>query len=138
MYIRDIKSKSDLSFFHEFFKKAQHFLNLCGVILEVFSGVNNKDVFAVIGLEPLFMFVVNHSEVFQGNFTFFLSLSFLGSLIAFFRGASQVDHLGFFNVHHGFKTRVEGLEHFILALVHVSQIFHQLRENIFVSQYASL
>jgi hypothetical protein len=114
------KQSKSLSIFHEFLEEAQHFLNLCGVVFEVLSCVDDQHIVTGVGLEPLLMFVVDHGEVFQRNLALFFSLSFLGPLETLLRGASQVDNLGFLNIHHGFEAVVERFEHFVFAFVHIA------------------
>lgn len=79
---------------------------------------------------------MNQSQVFQRDLIFFCSLPLLGPFITFLRGAPQIDNLGLFNLNHWFKTLVKRFENLVFTLIHVTKFFHDLRENIFVSQDA--
>jgi hypothetical protein len=82
--------------------------------------------------------VVDQSQVFQRNLVLLSSLPLFGSLIALLRSAPEVNNLGLLNLNHWLEAFVEGFENLVFALVHVTQLFHDLRKNVFVRKNAPL
>ena len=125
-------------FIDENLKLFEHFADLLGVSLEIFSCVDHQHLTRVVLLEPIFMLSVDHLQVFQGNLLLFLSLSHFRPFVALSWLASQINDLCFVNRCHGLVTGVKRLEDFVLGLVHVPKIFHELGEDILVGKDAPL
>ncbi len=114
-----------------------HDLNLVLVILKILTRVKYQNILRLVNFEPIFMLNMNFFQVLQWNHIFLWSLTLLYSLLTFLRRASEINDLCLFLWSHWFKTTIKTLKHLVLALVHVTVVFHQLWKNVFVCQNAS-
>ena len=117
----------------ESFQTVDHFINFAGVVLEIFTCVQNKDFFGIIAFEPFFVLFVDLVQILQRDLALFFSLSDLGPFVTLLWGAPQIDDLGLIDFGQGLKTGIKGFVDFVLALIHVTEVLHELCEDIFVS-----
>lgn len=116
-----LKKADEKSFFvDKDFELLEHFVNFLGVALEIFSGIDDQHFAGVVISEPIFMLGVDHLQVFQRNFIFFLPFAHFCSFVALCWVASQVNNFSFIYGGHCLEIAIQRLENLILSFIHVA------------------
>ena len=87
--------------------------------------------------KPILMLLMNSIQIIYWDFILFRSLSQFSSFMTLFRRASEINNFCFVHSTHLFKIVIKRFEYIIFSFIHITKVFHQLRENVFVCQNTS-
>lgn len=81
------------SIIDEISELCDHSGNFSLIIFEIFSCINDKNLFRIMSFKPVLMLNMDLFKIFKWNLIFFRSLSNFGSLVTLFWCASKINNL---------------------------------------------